>query len=89
MNKQEASTFLKELLIKCQLNSESFMLMEPDPKSTLSNGYQIRIKTILNNENRQQLKEISKKHNLVVIEEHTQIIVYKPESNHAGNLILK
>jgi len=89
MNKQEASTFLKELLIKCKLDSDSFVLLEPNPRDTLSTGYRITIKTVLDNECRQQIKEITKKHDLAVVEEKNQIIVYKPKLNHAGNLILK
>ena len=89
MNKQEASAFLKELLVKCNLESNSYILLEPNPKDTLSAGYKIRIKTNLDLDRRQQLKEISKKYDLVVVEEHSQIIVYKPKSNHFGNLILK
>ncbi len=79
MNKQEASTFLKELLTKCKMDSDSFILVEPNPKDTLSTGYKVRVKTILNNECRQQIKEITKKHDLAVIEEQIQIIIYKPK----------
>ena len=89
MNKQEASSFLKELLTKCKMDSNSFILIEPNPNDALSTGYKVRIKTILNNECRQQIKEITKKHDLAVIEEQTQIVIYKPKSKHAGNLILK
>jgi hypothetical protein len=89
MNKQEASSFLKELLAECKLDSNSFILMEPNPKDSLSTGYKIRIKTVLENECRQRLREITKKYDLAVIEEQNQIIVYKPKSNHADNLILK
>jgi hypothetical protein len=89
MNKQEASTFLKELLIKCNLESNSYILMEPNPIDALSTGHKIRIKTVLNINQRQELKEITKKYDLVIVEEHSQIIVYKPKSNHFGNLILK
>jgi hypothetical protein len=89
MNKQEASTFLKELLSKCNMDSNSFVLVEPNPEDTLSTGYKVRIKTVLNNECRQQIREITKKHDLAVIEEHVQIIIYKPKSKNAGNLILK
>ena len=89
MNKRKASSLLKELLAKCNLGSDSFVLMEPDPKDVLSKGYRIRIKTILDNECRQKLREITKKHDLAVIDEQIQIIVYKPKDNHAGNLILK
>jgi hypothetical protein len=81
MNKQEASSFLKELLAECKLVSDSFILMEPNPEDTLSTGYKIRIKTILDNERRQRLREITKKYDLAVIEEQIQIIVYKPKSN--------
>jgi len=81
MNKQEASSFLKELLAECKLGSDSFILMEPNPEDTLSTGYKIRIKTILDKERRQQLREITKKYDLAVIEEQIQIIVYKPKSN--------
>jgi hypothetical protein len=89
MNKQEAASFLKELLIQCKLDSESFVLLEPDPKDSRSTGYTIKIKTILENECRVHLREITRKYDLAVIEEQNQIIVYKPKSNHSDNLILK
>ncbi|MGD0451812.1 MAG: hypothetical protein ABSA79_12260 [Candidatus Bathyarchaeia archaeon] len=89
MNKQEASSFLKELLTKCKMDSDSFILVEPNPKDTLSTGYKVRVKTILNNECRKQIREITKKYDLAVIEEEVQIIIYKPKSKNSGNLILK
>ena len=89
MNKQEASSFLKELLVECNLDSNSFILMQPNAKDTLSTGYKIRINTVVDNECRQKLRELTKKHNLAVIEEQIQIMVYKPDPNYAGKLILK
>ncbi len=89
MNKHEASTFLKSLLTECKLDSNSFILLEPNPADTLSTGYKIRIKTILDNDCRQLIKGITKKHDLTVVEEQNQIIVYKPKSNHKDHLILK
>ncbi len=89
MNKQEASSFLKELLARCKMDSNSFILVEPNLKDTISTGYKVRIKTVLNNECRQQIKEITRKHDLAVIEEEIQIIIYKPKSKHSGNLIIK
>jgi hypothetical protein len=88
MNKQEATSLLKELLAKCKLDSDSFILMEPNPKDRLSTGYKIRVKTVLNNECRCQIREITKRYDLAVIEEQTQIIVYKPQLKPSGNLIL-
>ena len=89
MDKQEASSFLKEVLSKCNLNSESFILVEPNPKDALSAGYKLRIKTTLDNECRQQLRQITKEHNLAVIEETTEITVYKPNSDKSGNLTIR
>jgi hypothetical protein len=89
MNKQEASSFLKELLSNCKLDSDSFILVAPNPKDTLSTGYKVRIKTVLNNECRQQIRKITKNHDLGVIEEQTQIIIYKPKSKNSGNLVIK
>jgi len=86
MNKQEASTFLKELLLECKLDSSSFILMNPNPEDTLSTGYKIRVVTLIDNDCRQKVKGITKKHDLAVVEEQNQIIVYKPKSSH---LILK
>jgi hypothetical protein len=89
MNKQEASSFLKELLAECKLDSNTFVLVEPNPKDTLAVGYTIRVKTIMDRECRQQIREITKKHDLAVIEEQVEIIVYKPKPKNKGGLILK
>ncbi len=80
MNKQEAASYLKEFLNKCNLGSDSFILEEPNPNDTLSKGYKIRIIASMNNACREQVKTITKKHDLAVIEEQNQIIVYKPKS---------
>ena len=89
MNKQEASCVLKDLLAECSLDMNSFVLVEPNPKYTLSTGYTIRVKATLDNDCRQQLRSLTKKHNLAVIEEKTEIIIYKPPVDRAGKLILK
>ena len=88
MDKQEASCLLKELLTECRLDANSFILMDP-ARSDPATGYKIRIKTTVDSECRQQLKRLTKKHNLAVIEESAEIIIYKPPTDHAGKLILK
>jgi len=80
MNKQEAASCLKELLTKCNLASDSFILIEPKPNDTLSKGYKVRITASISSACREQLKTITKKHGLAVIEEQNQITVYKPKS---------
>ncbi len=89
MKKKEACSFLKELLAKCDMDSDSFVLLEPNPSDTLSSGYKVRIKTVLNNECRKQIREITKKYDLAVIEEQTQIVIYKPKSKNSGYLTIK
>ena len=89
MNKQEASILLKDLLEDCGLDSNSFVLVEPNPQNKLSVGYTIRIKAILDNDCRLQLRRLTKKHDLAVIEEKSEIIIYKPPAGRAGKLILK
>jgi hypothetical protein len=55
--------------------------VDPNPEDALSTGYKIKIKTVMDNDCRQQIKRITKKHNLAVREEQDQIVVYKPKSS--------
>ena len=86
MDKKEAASCLKEFLTKCNLTSDSFFLEEPKPNDALSKGYKIRITASMSNACRQQVKTISKKHGLAVIDEQNQIIVYKPKSTQIDNI---
>lgn len=88
MNKQEASSLLKEVLVGCKLGSDSFVLVEPNPNDALSTGYKVKVTSILDNECRQKLKGITINHNCAVIEEKSQIIIYKPKSDQ-GNIFPK
>jgi hypothetical protein len=81
MNEQEASAFTKQLLSECKLNSNSFVLIEPNPNDKLSTGYKVCIKTDLDNECKLQIKKITKNHDLAVIIEKSQIVIYKPKPN--------
>jgi len=55
--------------------------VEPGPEDALSTGYKIRVRAIVDNDCRQQIKRITKKNNLAVREEQNQIVVYKPKSS--------
>ena len=66
---------------KCKLDSNSFTLIEPNPNDKLSTGYKVYIKTVLDKECKLQIREITKKHDLGVIIEESQIVVYKPKPN--------
>jgi hypothetical protein len=82
MKKEEASGFLKEVLSECNLAANSFNLIEPDIKDTLSTGYKVQVKAVMQTEFRLKLKQITKKHDLAIAEEENQIIIYKPKTNH-------
>jgi hypothetical protein len=88
MQKHEAAALLKEVLAECRLDKDSFILMEPNPQDALSSGYKIKIKAVIENPCRQQLKIITKRHDLAVSEEEDQIVIYKPRQP-AGNLNIK
>ena len=82
MNQKEARGLLKELLAKCELGADSFVIVEPDPNDKLSTGYKIRVKTSVDPHCRDQLRTITKKHDMAVVEEQSQIVVYKPKSKY-------
>ena len=86
MNKKEAASYLKEVLTKCNLSSDSFVLVEPKPDDALSKGYKIRVTASMSNACRQEVKTITKKHGLAVIDEQNQIIIYKPKSTQIDNI---
>jgi hypothetical protein len=81
MNKKEACSLLKELLVECKMDSNSFILMEPIRGDPLADGYKIKINVFVDENRRQQLKKLTKKYDLAVIEEKLEIIVYKPKLN--------
>jgi hypothetical protein len=87
MNKQEASTITKKILTVCKLDSNSFILLEHNSEDTLSTGYKIRVKAIIDNECRRQIKRITKELDFAVMEEEDQILIYKPKPNSLNNLI--
>jgi len=62
------------------------MLIAPNRNDTLSKGYKIRIKASMSNACREQVKTITKKHDLAIIEEQNQIIAYKPKSTQIDNV---
>ncbi len=80
MEKDEAKTFLKKMLENCNLDANSFVLLEPDPKDNVSIGYKVRITVALSHECRQKLKMITRESNLAVVERHNEIIVYRPKT---------
>jgi hypothetical protein len=79
MNRQEAADFLKELLDTfCSLEGKPFALMPPDSDSVLSKGYQIHIKTTLDESTLLGIRKIVLERNLAISEEDNLTVIYKP-----------
>ncbi len=80
MNKEEASSIQKEILVGCNgLTEDAVMLVLPTANSPVSHGYQLRIKSESLKENLPCLKSIAGKHNLALDESRKGLVViYRP-----------
>ena len=80
MNRNEAVTYLKEINNSCKsMSPDAVTLLHSSPNDPNTIGYKIHIKTMLDNENKQQVTNIAKKHNLAVKEEKGEVIIYQPK----------
>ena len=79
MNRHEAVTFLKEITNSCaNMSPDSVTLFHSKMDDPNSMGYQVHIKTILDNETKQQIRNIVEKHSLALKEEKDKVVIYKP-----------
>jgi len=65
-DKQEASKFLKTLLIECKLDSNSYVLLEPDEKVLYQLVTKLGYRKLWIMSVGQQIKRITTKYNLAV-----------------------
>ena len=79
MNRHEAVAFLKEIINTCENMSPDSVALIHSMDDQNSTGYQVHIKTVLDSETKQQLRNIAEKHNLVLKEEKGKVIIYKPK----------
>lgn len=80
MKREEAILVLKELFDKCTtLDGHYLEVIPPKAASKLSGGYQIQIKTILDEETRTCMQDILMKNHLTIkIEESDSFTIYRP-----------
>ncbi|MCL5949251.1 MAG: hypothetical protein M1490_02090 [Candidatus Bathyarchaeota archaeon] len=76
MDRNEAVTYLKELLNLCSDMSPESMSFET-PTNSDSVGYRVHIKGKIHDIDRQRVKDVAKKYNLVVKEDSDGVVVYK------------
>jgi hypothetical protein len=77
MDRNEAVTYLKELLSLCgELSPESVSF--ENPKNSISVGYRVHIKGTIQEYDKQKVRDIAKKHSLAVQEDTDGVVIYKP-----------
>jgi hypothetical protein len=81
MKREEAVTCLKEITAFCTNMSPNAVTLTDSTQSSLSVGYQVKIKTVLDVETKQQVQEIAKKYNLALKESEEEIIIYRPKES--------
>jgi hypothetical protein len=80
LKRHEAVTCLKEIANNCSnMSPDSVTLYNSKPDDSLSTGYQVHIKTVLDDETKQQLQNIAEKHSLALKEEKGKVVIYKPK----------
>jgi len=80
MKRNEAVTYLKEITNTCtNMSPDAVALFDSRPDDPDSTGYQVHIKTVLDNETKQRLQNIAEKHSLALREEKGKVIIYQPK----------
>jgi hypothetical protein len=80
MKRNEAVTFLKEVTNTCgSMSPDSVTLFHSKMDDQDSVGYQVHIKTVLDSETKQQVRNIAEKYSLALREEEGKVVIYKPK----------
>lgn len=80
MNREEATSLLKEIAEKCNILADAIMLMPPNADDVLSHGYQLHIKSITRDQDADCMKPIVESHNLAMANEEKRdlLVIYRP-----------
>ena len=81
MKREEAILVLKELFEKCTtLDGHYLELIPPNASAMMSGGYQIQIKTVLDEETRNCMQDVLVKYHLTIkVPDEQTFIIYKPQ----------
>ena len=77
MDRSEAVKILREVFSTCSIDNSFVALMESSPEDK-SHGYQIHIKTNLNQKDRECILKILDREGLMLKETKDRAIIYKP-----------
>jgi hypothetical protein len=78
MDRNEAVNYLKDLLKNCNEMSPEALSFE-NPQTGEYNGYCVRIKGTILEIDKNTVKDLAKKHNLIVTEEKDQVLIFTPK----------
>lgn len=80
MKRHEAVTCLKEINDSCSgMSPDAVALVNSRPDDPLSTGCQVHIRAVLDNQTKQQVRNIAQKHSLAVREEKGTVVIYEPK----------
>lgn len=79
MKRNEAVSYLKEVLNTCNDISPNSVSFEPG--NSVADGYMVCIKGIIHHSDMQCVTDIAKKYSLEVQENANQVTIYKPKGN--------
>ena len=80
MDREEAIALFREITNNCNINVTSVNLVPPRTNDILSKGYQLHIKSLMDNCERGIIQKIVANHHLALKEIEEKIIIYKPQS---------
>ena len=79
MNREEAVATLKEIINGCRYLSLDAMTLDSSKTEEQSVNYRIRIKGALDRADKEAISDIIKQRDLVMEENQTEIVIYKPK----------
>jgi hypothetical protein len=80
LNREEATSLLREIYASCHLGEHHIILMPPNADDVISKGYQLHIKFQLSKEDVDCIKPIVESRNLAIKDEPEKqlLVIYKP-----------
>jgi hypothetical protein len=80
LDREEATSLLKEITASCQPLANQIALMPPDADDVYSHGYQLHIKTMTLEQDERCMRPIVQKHGLAMAyeKERELIVIYRP-----------
>jgi hypothetical protein len=79
LNREDAIKLFKEIIAECKINIASVSLVYSRKDDALSDGFQLHIKSTLNEYERELIQRIMDKHQLAWKQIDDAVVIYKPQ----------